>query len=97
MTEVTRPDEDVERLISAIPDAVLRDDCRRLVAMMSEATATRGRLWGPNLVGFGRYHYRYASGREGDGCTLGFSQRPRRLTIYRRRRVPRLADCAARR
>ena len=61
------PDE-VEALLDAIDDAGLRDDARTLAAMMAEVTGERAYLGYEKIVGFGRYHYRYASGREGDAA-----------------------------
>ena len=59
-----------------------REDCFRLLAIMEAITETRPRMWGTSLIGFGSYHYVYASGREGDWPVAGFSPRKRDLTIY---------------
>ncbi|MCK8113911.1 DUF1801 domain-containing protein [Anaerosoma tenue] len=58
------------------------DDCRALVEMMSRLSGSHPVMWGPSIVGFGSYHYRYASGREGDWFEVGFSPRKRDLTLY---------------
>ncbi len=50
--------------------------------MMREATGARARMWGPSIVGFGQYHYQYASGREGDSMITGFSPRKQAMTLY---------------
>lgn len=59
-----------------------QEDCRTIVRMMSEASGTEPRMWGPSIVGFGSYHYAYESGREGDWMLIGFSPRKRDLTLY---------------
>lgn len=59
-----------------------RADCRALVKMMKRVTGAQPRMWGPGIVGFGKYHYKYASGHEGDMCIAGFSPRRAALTIY---------------
>jgi hypothetical protein len=59
-----------------------RADCVELVAMMRRATGAEPRLWSANIVGFGDYHYRYASGHEGDACLVGFSPRKTEFSIY---------------
>ena len=50
--------------------------------MMRKATGKRAKMWGPSIVGFGTYHYKYASGREGDFLMTGFSPRKQALTVY---------------
>lgn len=57
-------------------------DCRVLIALMQEVTGEAARMWGPSIVGFGSYHYVYASGREGDSCLVGFAPRRAELSIY---------------
>jgi hypothetical protein len=59
-----------------------RPDCDRLVEMMSRATGAAPVMWGQGIVGFGTYHYRYESGREGDWFLTGFSPRKKDLTLY---------------
>ena len=59
-----------------------RRDARKVAAMMREATGARARMWGANIVGFGQYHYRYDSGREGDFMITGFSPRKQAITLY---------------
>ena len=68
--------------IEAIADEETRKDCRTLVKMMKSATKAQPRMWGPSIVGFGDYRYRYASGREGDWFRAGFSPRKQALTLY---------------
>jgi len=72
----------VGEFLSRTPDPARRRECRALIRMMRAITGAPPRMWGPSMVGFGRYHYRYASGREGDWFVTGFSPRKRDLTIY---------------
>ncbi len=79
----TRPTrQSVAAFLKALPDEARRADCRTLAAMMREVTGAEGRMWGPAIVGFGDYRYKYASGRQGDWFLAGFSPRKNDLTIY---------------
>jgi len=79
----TKPTNDsVAAFIDSIQDEQKRRDARKVAAMMREATGSRARMWGSNIVGFGQYHYRYESGREGDFMITGFSPRKQALTLY---------------
>ena len=79
----TRPTEaSVEEFIAGVEDGARREDCRSLVEIMRRVTGEEPVMWGPSIVGFGSYHYRYASGREGDWMLAGFSPRKRELTVY---------------
>ena len=62
----------VTTFLNSVEDRQKRADCRKVAAMMREATGARAKMWGANIVGFGRYHYKYASGREGDWFLTGF-------------------------
>jgi hypothetical protein len=68
--------------IKQVPDERRQKDARELVAMMRELTGCAPKMWGPSIVGFGSYHYRYESGREGDAPLAGFSPRKGALVIY---------------
>lgn len=72
----------VDEYLAAIPGEVRRADCEAVLALMREETGEEPRMWGPSMVGFGSYHYRYASGREGDCFVTGFSPRRGDLTVY---------------
>jgi len=72
----------VSEFIDGIEDRRKRDDCRELLKLMREVTGNRAKMWGPGIVGFGSYHYKYESGREGDFFLTGFSPRKQALTIY---------------
>ena len=71
-----------DAFIDAVEGLEQRQDCRALAITMAEITGAPARMWGPSIVGFGSYHYRYPSGREGDFMETGFSPRKRALTIY---------------
>ena len=73
---------DVAAFLDAVEGEERRADCAALVAMMSRVTGEPPLLWGPSIVGFGRYHYRYASGHEGDAPLAGFSPRAKEFSIY---------------
>jgi hypothetical protein len=72
----------VNAFLKSVTDEGRRADCRALVKLMQDITRTRPTMWGPSIVGFGTYHYRYASGREGDWFLTGFAPRKQALTIY---------------
>ena len=72
----------VTAFINSIEDRQKRADARKVAAMMRKATGKRAKLWGPSIVGYGTYHYKYASGREGDFLMTGFSPRKQALTVY---------------
>ena len=79
----TRPtDASVEGFLAGIPDEQRREDSRRLCAMMQEITGEPPTMWGASIIGFGTYHYRYASGHEGDSALAGFAPRRQHLAIY---------------
>lgn len=79
----TKPtDASVEAYLSAIDSDERRDDCRAIAALMSTITKARPAMWGPSIIGFGTYHYKYASGREGDACVTGFSSRKGDISVY---------------
>lgn len=72
----------VTSFINSIDDKQGRADARKVAAMMRKATGNRAVMWGASIVGYGQYHYKYASGREGDFLITGFSPRKQALTIY---------------
>lgn len=72
----------VEDFLAAIPDTGRREECRTLRALIERVTGAPAVMWGPSMVGFGRYHYSYQSGREGDWFLAGFSPRKQALTVY---------------
>jgi uncharacterized protein DUF1801 len=74
--------ESVKEFINKIPDEERRADCFAVAKIMEEITDEKPKMWGPSIVGFGTYHYKYASGREGDWPVTGFSPRKKDLTLY---------------
>lgn len=58
------------------------EDCYAIIDMMKKITKEEPKMWGPSIIGFGQYHYKYESGREGDMCATGFSPRKQALTVY---------------
>jgi hypothetical protein len=79
----TRPTRaSVTGFLAGIADRQQRADAKKVAAMMRRATGKRAKMWGPSIVGYGSYHYRYASGREGDFMITGFSPRKQALTVY---------------
>ncbi len=75
-------DRSVEAFLAAIPEAEMRKDCQVIAQIMERVVKTKPKMWGDSVVGFGTYHYRYASGREGDWYLTGFSPRKNALTLY---------------
>jgi hypothetical protein len=79
----TKPsDVSVDQFLESVTDATQREDSKTLIHMMHSITGEPARMWGSSLIGFGTYHYVYASGHEGDICLSGFSPRKNALTIY---------------
>ena len=79
----TQPtDEDPRAFIDRQPDPQRRADCHALLAMMEDAAGAPAMMWGPAIIGFGRYHYKYASGHSGTMCRMGFSPRKAELVLY---------------
>ena len=72
----------VKEFLNQISDKERRDDCFTVAKMMEEITGDKPTMWGPSIVGFGTFHYKYASGREGDWPVAAFSPRKRDLTLY---------------
>jgi hypothetical protein len=71
-----------ESHIAAIANAEQRSDAQTLAALMRRVTRLEPRMWGPGIVGFGSYHYKYASGHEGDSALAAFAVRGRALVVY---------------
>jgi hypothetical protein len=72
----------VDKFIKSIKDEQTKDDCYKILDMMQKATKAEPKMWGTSIIGFGNYHYKYASGREGDWFITGFSPRKQNLTLY---------------
>ena len=72
----------VEKFISAVKDEETRSDCLTLLDLMKKTTKEEPKMWGSSIVGFGTFHYKGKSGREGDWFVTGFSPRKQNMTVY---------------
>lgn len=72
----------VANYLAAKASASQHADCLALIELMSELTSEPPVMWGPSIVGFGRYHYTYESGRSGESCLTGFAVRGREIVLY---------------
>jgi hypothetical protein len=84
MTELktTRNRASVQEFLRSVENDKRRKDARAVLKLMREITGESPKMWGSSIVGFGSYHYRYESGREGDWMLTGFSPRKQALTLY---------------
>ena len=73
---------DVTAFIDAVADETQRADAHKIAEMMARLSGQPAKMWGPSIVGFGHYHYKYDSGREGEMCRIGFSPRKGQTVIY---------------
>lgn len=71
-----------EDFLNTVEDEAKRKDSFEILEMMKKASKEKPVMWGPAIVGFGKYHYKYESGHEGDSCLMGFSPRKGNLTLY---------------
>jgi hypothetical protein len=79
----TKPTQvSVDAFLDAVEHPLRRADGKAIRAMMERITGEPATMWGPTIIGFGTYHYRYASGHEGDMCRVGFSPRSANLVLY---------------
>lgn len=72
----------VTDFLNAIPEESKKADCFALIEIMKEQSGFDAKLWGPSIVGFGSYHYKYESGREGDAPLVAFSPRKAEISLY---------------
>lgn len=84
MTGSKTDDDNVDpaEFIAAVEHDIRRGDAKVLLELMGRVTGYPAKMWGPTIVGFGRYHYKYESGREGDSMVTGFSPRKANLVVY---------------
>lgn len=75
-------DVSIEDFLNKVEDEQKRKDSLELIKMMQQATKEKPKMWGPAIIGFGSYHYKYESGREGDMPLIAFSPRKQNLTLY---------------
>jgi hypothetical protein len=80
--KTTANDQSVEQFLSTIADEQKREDSFTILELMKQVTGMEPKMWGSNIIGFGSYHYKYESGREGDAMLAGFSPRKENLTLY---------------
>jgi hypothetical protein len=77
-----RTGDGVDTIIRDIADDARREDCLALLGLMQRATGVEPEVWSSGLIGFGTYHYKYASGQEGDWFPVGFASRKAAITVY---------------
>ena len=84
MTELkTKPtNKSVDQFLKKVENQTKREDSLKIIELMKEVTKEEPVMWGDSIVGFGSYHYKYASAREGDWFLVGFSPRKQNLTVY---------------
>ncbi len=75
-------DASVHDFLETIPNQQVRNDCQTIVQIMRQATNAEPKMWGSNIIGFGTYHYRYASGKQADWMRIGLSPRKQNITLY---------------
>lgn len=75
-------DASVLKFLKGVSEERMRKDALALIEVMREITKQEPVMWGPSIIGFGRYHYKYESGHEGESCAAGFSPRKAALTLY---------------
>lgn len=80
--KTTPTSRSVAEFVDGIADEGQRADSRALLGLMQKITKAEPKMWGPSIVGFGSYHYRYESGREGDWFLTGFAPRKGTMTVY---------------
>lgn len=80
--KTTETNNSVDEFLNSVADETKRTDSFELVKLMKQHTGFDARMWGPGIVGFGSYHYKYASGREGDAPLVGFSPRAKEISLY---------------
>lgn len=72
----------VDKFLKGITDDRKRADCYQILELLKKTTKAEPKMWGTSIVGFGKYHYVYESGREGDSFIIGFSPRKQNITLY---------------
>jgi hypothetical protein len=80
--KTTRNQASVAAFLAGVTDPQRRSDAQAACSLMKEVTGAEPTMWGASIIGFGSYHYRYASGREGDWPAVGLSPRKQNLTVY---------------
>lgn len=80
--KTTETTKSVNSFIDAVESEQQRDDSYRLIELMKKASGHEPKMWGPSIIGFGSYHYKYESGHEGDAPLIGFSPRKAAISLY---------------
>ena len=80
--KTTKTGASVTEFVKSIDNPQMRADAKKVASMMRRATGKRAKMWGSSIVGYGTYHYKYDSGREGDFMITGYSPRKQALTVY---------------
>lgn len=80
--KTTQTEASVDAYLDAIEDPRRRDDCAAISVLLKKVTKCEPKMWGPSIVGFGSYHYKYGTGHEGDACLVGFSSRKPEIVVY---------------
>lgn len=80
--KTTPNDESVQAFLESVENETKRENSITVLELMEEITGEKAKMWGTSIVGFGSYHYKYESGREGDSFLAGFSPRKQNLTLY---------------
>lgn len=75
-------DSNVMDFLNSITDEKRKEDCFKVLDLMTKESKNEAKMWGTSIVGFGSYHYKYKSGQEGDWFIVGFSPRKQALTLY---------------
>ncbi|WP_369899650.1 DUF1801 domain-containing protein [Bacillus manliponensis] len=80
--KTTENDNSVIEFIETVDSVKKREDAYQLLDIFTETTGYQAKMWGPSIIGFGSYHYKYASGHEGDAPLVGFSPRKAKISLY---------------
>ena len=72
----------VDKFVAGVENKRRQADAKVLLQMFGEVTGLEPKMWGPSIIGYGEYHYKYESGREGDMLAIGFSPRKANLSLY---------------
>lgn len=84
MTDIKtkQTEQSVESFLNKVADEKVREDCFAIIKLMQKVTGMKPVMWGTSIIGFGKYHYKYESGHEGDICLVGFSPRKQNIALY---------------
>src|SRR5690625_3286495 len=80
--KMTETEHSVIEYIERVESEKKREDAYRLLEIFTETTGYQAKMWGPSIIGFGSYHYKYKSGHEGDAPLVGFSPRKAKISLY---------------